>query len=87
MNYDTVLQLAAEALNLCMVLSLPAVITSSVVGLLVAFVSAITSLQDSSISQGVKLLAVTIVVLITAAWGSSTLLRFADKVFNTMFLP
>lgn len=85
MTYDAVLQLASEALGLCLVLSLPAVITSSVIGLLVAFVSAITSLQDSSIAQGVKLLAVTIVVLVAAPWAGATLVRFADKVLGVAF--
>jgi len=86
MEFDQVLQLAAEALTLCLVLSLPAVLTSSIVGLLVAFVSAVTSLQDSSISQGVKLLCVTVVVLIAAPWAGATLMRFAEKVLGLIFL-
>ncbi len=85
MNFDTVLQLAAEALTLCLVLSLPAILTSSVVGLLVAFISAITSLQDSSIAQGVKLLAVTVVVLVAAPWAGATLMRFTEKVMSVLF--
>jgi type III secretion protein S len=85
MNFDTVLQLAAEALALCLVLSLPAILTSSVVGLLVAFISAITSLQDSSIAQGVKLLAVTVVVLVSASWAGATLMRFTEKVMSVIF--
>jgi type III secretion protein S len=86
MEFDQLLQLASEALSLCLVLSLPAVLTSSVVGVLVAFVSAITSLQDSSIAQGVKLLCVTIVVLIAAPWAGATLMRFAEKVLGVIFL-
>ena len=85
MTYDVVLQLAAEALKLCLILSLPAVITSSIVGLLVAFVSAITSLQDASISQGVKLLCVTVVVLISAPWAGASLMRFSEKIFTVIF--
>ncbi len=85
MHSDTVLQLASQALMLCLVLSLPAVAVSAIVGLLISFLQAITSLQDSSISQGVKLLAVTVVVFITASWAGATLLRFAESILATLF--
>ena len=65
MNYDVVVQLTSEALMMCVLLSLPAVVVSALIGLIVSFFQAITSLQDSSISQGIKLLAVTGVVVVT----------------------
>ena len=85
MNYEMVVRLASEALMMCMLLSLPAVAVSAVVGLLVSFLQAITSLQDSSISQGIKLLAVAAVVVLAAPWAGSTLLRFFDTIFSTLF--
>jgi type III secretion protein S len=77
--------MTSEALLLCLVLALPAVVVSAVVGLLVSFVQAITSLQDSSISQGLKLLAVGVVVFISAPWAASTLMRFSESVFVVLF--
>lgn len=85
MNYEAVIQLSAEALIMCVMLSLPAVVTSAVVGLLVSFVQAVTSLQDASISQGVKLIAVSAVVVVTAPWAGATLSRFAENLFTTVF--
>jgi type III secretion protein S len=85
MHFDAVVQLTSQALMLCVILSLPAVAVSAIVGLLVSFLQAITSLQDSSISQGVKLLAVTIAVFITAPWAGSTLLKFAESILATLF--
>lgn len=85
MSYDLVIQLASEALMMCVMLSLPAVIVSAVVGLLVSFVQAITSLQDSSISQGIKLLAVTFAVVLSAPWAGATLVRFFDNIFSALF--
>ncbi|HEY9106303.1 MAG TPA: type III secretion system export apparatus subunit SctS [Roseateles sp.] len=86
MHYENVIRLTSEALMMCLMLSLPAVAVSAIVGLLISFVQAVTSLQDSSISQGIKLLAVTVVVAICAPWAGSTLLRFADNLFAAMFL-
>lgn len=85
MNYDHVLQLTTQALTMCLVLSLPAVLVSATVGLLVSFFQAITSLQDSSISQGIKLMAVTMVVFMVSPWAGVTLLRFAEAIFTAVF--
>ncbi|WP_423600124.1 type III secretion system export apparatus subunit SctS [Roseateles sp. MS654] len=86
MHYENVIRLTSEALMMCLMLSLPAVAVSAIVGLLISFVQAITSLQDSSISQGIKLLAVTVVVAICAPWAGSTLLRFSENLMAAMFL-
>ncbi|SEK24688.1 type III secretion protein S [Roseateles sp. YR242] len=85
MTYDLVVQLTSEALMMCVLLSLPAVAVSALVGLLVSFFQAITSLQDSSISQGIKLLAVTGVVVVTAPWAGSTLMKFSENLFTAVF--
>jgi type III secretion protein S len=85
MGYDNVIELSSQALMMCLLLSLPAVVVSAVVGLLVSFVQAITSLQDQSISQGLKLLAVTITVFIAAPWAGTTLLRFSGAILSSLF--
>jgi type III secretion protein S len=85
MQYEVLIRMTSEALLLCLVLALPAIIVSAVVGLAVSFVQAVTSLQDSSISQGLKLLAVGIVVFISAPWAGATLLRFSESVFVALF--
>jgi type III secretion protein S len=85
MQYDAVIRLTSEALMLCLVLTLPAALVSATVGLLVAFFQAITSLQDQSISQGIKLLAVGITIFIAAPWAGSTLMRFSESIFQTIF--
>jgi len=85
MGYDVVVQLTSEALMMCVLLSLPAVVVSALIGLIVSFFQAITSLQDSSISQGIKLLAVTGVVVVTAPWAGSTLMKFSENLFTAVF--
>jgi type III secretion protein S len=62
----------------------PAVITAAVVGLVVAVVQAATQLQDQSISQGLKLGAVLLVLLVTGGSMSAGVLRFADTLFTQL---
>ncbi|MGM9491236.1 type III secretion system export apparatus subunit SctS [Ideonella sp. YS5] len=85
MTHESIVQLTSEALMLCLLLSLPAVAVAAVVGLLVALVQAVTSLQDQAISQGVKLIAVTIAVGISAPWIGGTILRFTERLMGAMF--
>jgi type III secretion protein S len=87
MGYEVIVRLASEALLLCVVLSLPVVAVSAVVGLMVSFFQAVTSLQDQSISQGLKLLVVSGVVVLSTPWAGATLLRFCDNLFAAAFTP
>ncbi|MCX2865577.1 type III secretion system export apparatus subunit SctS [Paucibacter sp. PLA-PC-4] len=82
MNTDSFIQLTSQALILCLTVSLPVVLVSAAVGLLVSFVLAITSLQEQSISQGAKLIAVVVTLLLAAPWGAATVLNFATQVMQ-----
>lgn len=82
MDYDNIIRLTSEAMLLCLMVSLPVVAVSAIVGLLVSFVQAITSLQDQSISQGTKLIAVVITLVIAAPWGGAVVLRFAQSLLK-----
>ncbi len=77
--------LVSEALWLIVVLSLPSVLVSAGVGLLVSLFQAVTSLQDSSVSQGVKLFCVGVTVLVTAPWCAQKVLVFANMAIENIF--
>jgi type III secretion protein S len=87
MPFDNIVQLTTEALMLCLILSLPAVGVAAVVGLMVSVFGAVTSIQDQAISQGVKLLCVTVTVAGCGTWAGSTVLQFAERLFAAMFAP
>lgn len=81
MEYENVVRLTSEALMLCLLVSLPPIVVAAVVGLMVAFVQAITSLQEQSISQAAKLVAVVVTLLALGPWGASVVLRFSQTLF------
>jgi type III secretion protein S len=85
MNYEQVTRLTSEAMILCLMVSAPAVIVSAVVGLLVSFFQAVTSMQDQAISQGVKMVAVVITVVVAAPWGAFAVLQFAQALLRVAF--
>ena len=85
MDLDNLVQLTSRAMLLCLMVSLPVVVVAALVGLLVSFLQAITSLQDQSISQAAKLVAVVLALLISAPWGASLVLGFARQALDAAF--
>ena len=85
MDFGNIGRLTSSAMMLCLLISLPAVLVAALVGLLVSFVQAVTSLQDSSISHSVKLVAVSVAIMLAAPWGASAILQFARSVMQAIF--
>ena len=79
MGYEHLIQMTNQGLVLVLLISLPVTVVAAVVGLLVSLVQAITSLQDQSVSQGLKLLVVTLVLFFAAPWASSLVLAYAQQ--------
>lgn len=82
MDYDNIVRLTSEAMLLCLLVSMPAVAVSALVGLVVSFLQAVTSLQEQAISQGAKLIAVVITLLIAGPWGASVVYRFSQTLLT-----
>jgi type III secretion protein S len=78
MDYDNIVRMTSEAMLLCLMVSMPAVAVSAIVGLVVSFLQAVTSLQDQAISQGAKLIAVVLTLVIAGPWGASVVFRFSQ---------
>jgi type III secretion protein S len=87
MDASTVTDLTVRALMLVLWLSLPTVLTAAAVGLLVAIVQAATQIQDQSIGQALKLIAVFAVAVITAAWAANATMDFADRAMLSFGAP
>lgn len=84
MELATLVTYVKQALLLMLWLSLPPVLVASVVGLGIAFLQAITQVQDQTISFGIKLVAAMLAIALTAAWLGGELLNFADELFGAI---
>jgi flagellar biosynthetic protein FliQ len=76
------IQLAGEALWLIILLSLPPLLASLAVGLLVSFLQALTQLQEQTLTFVPKIITTVIVILICAGWMLSQLMVFTKKIFD-----
>ncbi|OAJ62868.1 type III secretion system export apparatus subunit SctS [Paraburkholderia ginsengiterrae] len=82
MDIDTLVRFTTQGMLLCMFVSLPIVIVAAVVGLAVSFLQAITSMQDQTLSHGVKLISVTVAIVIAAPFSAAAILHFANEVMQ-----
>jgi type III secretion protein S len=70
-----------QALLLVLLLSMPVVISVGVVGLVVAFLQAVTQVQDQTIAFGIKLVVAIATLAFMSGWLGSEMFTFADSLF------
>jgi type III secretion protein S len=84
MDAAVVIDASYRALMVVLLLSLPAVITAGVVGLLTAVAQAVTQIQDQGISQALKLIAVLIALLLSSKWIATEIYHTADQLLESV---
>ena len=71
-----------QALYLVLWLSLPPIIVGSVVGTLFSLFQALTQIQEQTLSFGIKLIAVSATILLTARWVGGEMFNFTVQIFD-----
>jgi flagellar biosynthetic protein FliQ len=81
---QTYVTLAGEALWLILLLSLPPLLASLVVGLVISLLQALTQVQEQTLTFVPKIITTIVVLIIFAGWMLATLREFASRVFETI---
>lgn len=82
MNEAEIVNHAAEALILVLILSLPPIVVAAAVGVFVSLIQALTQIQEQTISFVFKLIAVIVVLLATTGWLGAELFSYATVSFD-----
>jgi len=82
LNTDYILQVVREGLYLVLLVSLPPVLASLVVGLLVSLIQATTQIQDQTLTFVPKLVAVLAALAVAGPWIGAQLVRFTQLVLH-----
>ncbi|PFH08645.1 type III secretion protein S [Collimonas sp. PA-H2] len=86
MNIATLATDVKQALMLVLLLSMPVVLAVGVTGLLLAFLQAVTQMQDQTMAFGIKLVVAVIVIALMSGWLGGELFTFADGLFASIAL-
>lgn len=82
MNGTQVIHFTAQAMELVLYLSLPAILAATVVGLIIGLLQALTSIQEQTLPHGFKLIAIMFALAATVRWLGPELLLFAQNAFD-----
>ena len=77
-----ILYQASQGLQLVLYLSLPAIVTAAVVGLLVSLFQALTQIQEQTLPFAIKLAGVIVTIIFTSRWMGSELHHFTLEMFD-----
>ncbi len=73
-----------QALYLVLWLSLPPIVVGSIVGTLFSLFQALTQIQEQTLSFGIKLIAVSVTILLTARWVGGEMFNFTVQIFDSI---
>jgi len=79
MTPQNVLDLTREGLLLVFWITLPVVAVAAVTALLVSVLQAVTQIQDQSIGQSVRMVAVMLTIVLLAGWLGRQMMLFAER--------
>lgn len=79
---DEIIALTAQALFLAFRVSLPVVLASAGVGVVISLIQAVTHIQDQTLPFLLKLGAAVTTLFVTGYWMFNELNRFAQRVFE-----
>ena len=84
MDQANLISILVKAMYLTLWLSLPTIIVASVVGTLFSLFQALTQIQEQTLSFGIKLIAVSATILLTARWVGGEMFNFTVQIFDSI---
>jgi type III secretion protein S len=82
MNQSEIVSILSNALNLTLLLSMPAIAVAAIVGTLFSLLQALTQIQEQTLSFAIKLIAVALTLYLTAGWMGGQLFNYALAIFD-----
>ena len=82
MPISQVIQIGRDVLYTALLLALPALAVSLIVGLVISLVQVITSIQEQTLSFVPRIIAVAVVLVFTMAWSAQVAIQFTVRLFN-----
>jgi type III secretion protein S len=78
------LDITRDGLLIVFWVSLPVVLVATLSSLLIAVLQAVTQVQDQSIGQSVRIIAVMLAIIVSAGWLGRDVMRFAERAFQAL---
>ncbi|MBL3520346.1 flagellar biosynthetic protein FliQ [Aliarcobacter lanthieri] len=80
------LAISQNTVKLILLIGLPSLIVSMIIGLIISIFSAVTQVNDASLSFVPKMIIVSIFILITLPWVGEHMQTFATELWNIILV-
>ena len=77
-----IISIAIQMMKIAMILSFPVLLVSMIVGLMISIFQATTQINEMTLSFVPKLIAVAIVMILTAPWAMNMLIDFTKRILK-----
>jgi len=81
MNVSQAIEIGRDLFYTVLLLALPALLTSLVVGLVISILQTITSIQEQTLTFTPRLIGVGLAIIFTMAWALQTAVYFTVRMF------
>jgi flagellar biosynthesis protein FliQ len=82
MSPETIVDMMQQAFQVALMLSLPVMLATLIVGVAIGIVQSITSIQEQTMVFVPKMIAVFLMLIITFAWMVGTVMDYTTNLFN-----
>jgi flagellar biosynthetic protein FliQ len=79
---NQIISIAIEMMKVAMILSFPALLVAMIVGLAISIFQATTQINEMTLSFVPKLIAIALVMILTAPWAMNVLIDFTKRVIK-----
>ncbi len=86
MTVDAVTEMANNALYLIILVSLPVLLVSLIVGLIISIFQTVTSIQEQTLTFVPKIVCVFLALMLFGHWMMSTMVEFATQLWSSFSL-
>jgi flagellar biosynthetic protein FliQ len=86
MDHSTILEIAKSAINLLISVSLPFLLISLFVGVLISLLQALTQIQEPTLSFVPKIIAIFFTILFFINYLGKEFSQFSEHIFKTIIL-
>ena len=81
MSFVEVVAIGRELLITAIVLSLPTVLISLAIGILISIFQTVTSIQEQTLTFAPRIVAVALVLIVTLPWTINVMIAFTHRMF------
>ncbi len=84
MEPTDIIQIATDLLVTTVILSMPAVMTSLIVGIVISVLQTMTSVQEQTLTFAPRILAVAVVLIVSMPWTLKVASSFTMRMMNQL---